>query len=206
MGQNETIPTTLSARQETAARLIAEDEVSDEKIADAVGVARSTLSRWRQEPAFRQRVTEHIATIREQVLSSGWARVDKRIGLLAKNINRVERIIGENENHPDVIDRPGASTGLIFREVTPGRFGDVVTYKVATNLLAEQRAALRDLAQQAGQLTEKLDVNFDPTALSDEELEAIARRKGAGRARAEAAGGTEEVPEGEVVSATPPDE
>lgn len=45
--------------RETAALLIAEDLLTDEKIADTVGKSRKQVFRWSKHPAFKSRVAEH---------------------------------------------------------------------------------------------------------------------------------------------------
>ena len=83
-----------TARQERAAWLVAEDEMSDEKIAQEIGIHRDTLFEWKKIPEFKARVAEHVAQITHQVMHSGYCRVDKRLALLNRNVNRLEAIIG----------------------------------------------------------------------------------------------------------------
>ena len=167
---------------ERAAWLVAEDNLTDEEIAAEVKITRRQLTNWKLRPDFSARVSWHIAQITERVLSSGYCRTDKRVALLGKNIKRLEAVVAAQAQDPRVSDQPGAETGLITRKDIPTRFGTIQEYGVAVGILAEERALLKHIAQEAGQWTERLNVNFDPSALSDEELEAIARRTSGGGA------------------------
>jgi len=80
-------------KQERASRLVAEDDLSDEKIAAEVGIHRDTLFEWKKLPEFKARVAEHVAEITYQIMHSGYCRVDKRLALLNKNVNRLEAVI-----------------------------------------------------------------------------------------------------------------
>ena len=170
----------MHARKEEAARLIAEDDLTDEQIAQRVGITDRQLRNWKQEPDFAAAVNAHILLIRDQILSRGFARVEKRVQLLDKNVRRLEAIVEAQKSNPDVQDHPAADTGLIFYKETPTRTGMAEEFFVHTTLLAEQRAQLGDIAKHAGQWIDRISANFDPSLLTDEELEAIARRAGRG--------------------------
>lgn len=73
IGQNRT---GLSVKQERVALLVAEDELTDEQIAEDAGVARSTLALWKLRPAIVVRVAEHVEAFKDRALSNGFA--DKR--------------------------------------------------------------------------------------------------------------------------------
>ena len=86
-GQNGT---RLTGRQGKAARLVAEDELTDAEIAARVKVGRSTLDRWKRRPAFAARVAEHREAFRARILAevvapcslrsphATWAEADPR--------------------------------------------------------------------------------------------------------------------------------
>ena len=79
---------------ERAARLVAEDDLTDEVIAEQSKITDRQLRNWKQLPEFKARVAEHVAEITHQIMHSGYCRVDKRLALLNKNVNRLEAIIG----------------------------------------------------------------------------------------------------------------
>lgn len=157
----------LSTRMEKAARLVAEDDLTDENIAVEVKISKRQLENWKQLPEFRARVKEHITQITEQILSSGYCRIDKRVELLGKNINRLESIIKAQASSDEVSGQPGAETGLIFRKDVPTRFGTTKEYSVATSILAEERAILKHIAQETGDWVERIAGNISlDTALA----------------------------------------
>lgn len=78
---------------EKAARMVAEDEETDEKIAAEAKITRRQLANWKNLPEFKARVAEHVAEITHQVMHSGYCRVDKRLALLNKNVYRLEAIV-----------------------------------------------------------------------------------------------------------------
>lgn len=168
----------MHARKEEAARLLAEDDLTDEEIARRAGITRRQLTTWKQDPSFRQAVNEHVALIRDQILSRGYARVEKRVQLLDTNLRRLEAIVEAQRENPDVRGHPGADTGLIFYKEIPTRTGKAEEFFVHTALLAEERALLSDIAKHTGQWIDRISANFDPSILTDEELETIARRNG----------------------------
>jgi hypothetical protein len=165
----------LPARQEKAAFLVAEDVKTDEEISDECEIDRSTLHRWRQKPEFKKRVNEHIQVITERVISTGVARVDRRVSAENKRWLDLHKIIEEQSTNPKVSDQAGGGTGLIFSRPVVNKAGDIETeYFVHTPLLAEIRNLEVHVAKELGQYVERIAHKFDPSALSDEELEAIA--------------------------------
>lgn len=69
-------------QRETAALLVAQDDLSDEKIAKKLKIDRRTLTRWKHVKEFRLRVDEHLDEIRRAILRFP----------ISKKIYRVERI------------------------------------------------------------------------------------------------------------------
>ena len=141
IGQNRTVrPPRLSraekreqerrGKQENAARLVAEDDLPDEKIAEAVGIARSTLSEWKLLPEFKVRVAEHVAEITHQIMHSGYCRIDKRLTLLNKNVNRLEAIIGaKREQVESILDEVGDDLLGADKEIEGELLGDFLAKK-----------------------------------------------------------------------------
>lgn len=163
----------MNARKARAARLVAEDNLTDEAIAEQAKVTRRQLTNWKRESAFRQAVAEHIAQITQQILSEGIARVDKRLAAKQDRWRRLQRAIEEQANNPQVRDQPGGRSGFLFYREIPTRFGQIEEYTLQTGVSAEMRALEMDAAKEAGQYVERLHVRFDPTALTDEQLKEI---------------------------------
>lgn|GEM_PF-3269057 len=67
-------PFPWTARKLDAARLVAEDSLSDERIAAKVGIDRRQLTRWKSVPQFIAKVEGIIATLGERSLRFAVAR------------------------------------------------------------------------------------------------------------------------------------
>ena len=93
MSGNVRLGSLPNARMEQAAWLVAEDELTDELIAEKCKITDRQLRRWKLLPEFKARVAEHVAEITHQIMHSGYCRVDKRLALLNKNVQRLEAVI-----------------------------------------------------------------------------------------------------------------
>jgi hypothetical protein len=170
MIQNETV-FTWTAQRERAALLLAEDELSDEKIAEACGVKRVTLHRWKQHPEFAERIADHVQALEAEMLKFSIAKRRTRIAALEDRWERMQRIITERAVNEDlgvyyhernaetqevtaVRIAPGWTTGLLVRKETK----DTIEFKVDTGLLNELRAHEEQAAKELGQWTEKKDL------------------------------------------------
>jgi hypothetical protein len=61
----------LTARRVKAAQLVAEDSLSDERIAAAVGISRRGLAKWKQQPAFIELVNEIAEKLAAEIRGKG---------------------------------------------------------------------------------------------------------------------------------------
>jgi transposase-like protein len=147
-----------------AAALLAQDELTDEEIAQRVGVARQTLTRWKVEPDFLDMITEHTARVQSAML-----RLD-----IAKRHKRVEKLDILHEKSWSVIearaaampnDAPGTKTGLLVHQVKQVGAGPSATivdeYVVDTALMKEIRAIQEQAAAELGQKVDKVAVTGD---------------------------------------------
>lgn len=133
-GQNRT---TLSAKQARAALLLAEDELSDEQIAEQVGIARSTLALWKDRPAIVARVVAHSEAFKQVVLSAGFA--DKRARI--KELDAMGRDLLAKLRSGDY------ERGDVKLSAT----GEQVTIRVIDNATITQvRGLFDDLAREVG--------------------------------------------------------
>jgi|SRR5579872_1749843 len=150
--------TTRSQKQEQAAVLVAEDELSDEAIAERVGISRMTLHRWKRDAAFQQRVTEILASFGLSLQRYSIARKDKRMAAYQNRWDRMKRLMDARAADPSMEGVPGGRTGLIVRHVKrvgpPSDARQVETYTVDTGFMAEMLAIERQAAQEAGQWKE----------------------------------------------------
>lgn len=170
-----------TSRREKAARLVAEDELSNEQIAAEVGVKRQSLDRWKQHPDFRARVVSILVDIRAAILQEGIAIRENRIKALNERHARMRQVIAERAEAPETLDVAGGRTGLIVHNVKGVGKGDdfqlIDLYEVDTGLLKELREHEKQAAQEVGQWTEKREVlgKIKLEALDDEELEQLER-------------------------------
>src|SRR5207244_540087 len=72
----------LTSRQRLAARLVAEDALTDTAIAEAAGVVQRTLERWKRRPAFVALVAELREAFRRRVLTEAFADKAARVRAL----------------------------------------------------------------------------------------------------------------------------
>jgi ParB-like chromosome segregation protein Spo0J len=144
---------------ELAAELVAEGELSLDAIAERVGVARSTLRRWRQHPQFNARVDEALAGFRAAIRSNGLAVRERRVKALNDRWKKLLQVVEERAVDPARQNVPGGKSGLLVHNVKGVGKGDdfrvIDLYEVDTGLLRELREIERQIAQELGQWTEK---------------------------------------------------
>lgn len=133
-GQNRT---TLTAKQAQAARLLAEDEQTDEEIADTLGIARSTLALWKKNPEVTSAITAHVEAFKDRALAEGFADKRARIAALNGSAQDIMRWLAENEYERE--------------EVKVAANGEHVSYKIFDQArYAQFRGALDDIAKEMG--------------------------------------------------------
>jgi len=152
-------------KAERAARLVADDTLSDEQIAAKLRIARSTLSRWKAHPEFQARVRAIVSEYREAILAEGIADKQNRILALNERWRRLQQVIEERARDPDMAKVPGGKTGLLVRQLKSIGVGEnntvVEEYVVDVGLLRELRAHEQQAAQELGQWVEKTDQKLD---------------------------------------------
>lgn len=163
-----------TGRREQAALLVAQDDLTNEQIAETVGITRQALDKWKLHPDFRARVQEHRDAWRAEIKAKGIAERQNRVDSYNDLHDRMQRVIEARAvEHADV---PGGNTGLLVRTAKlvkvyksdgdqEGEDGetlysakrDVIVYEYAvdTALLKEMREHKKQAAQDLGQWTEK---------------------------------------------------
>jgi hypothetical protein len=145
-----------------AAQLVAEDELSDEKIAEAVGCARSTLWSWKKEPAVAALIDEIRAEIDAEILKRGIARRARRVRAQDDRWMRMQRLLDARAAAPEMQGVVGGDTGLLVHRIKSLGAGEnfctVDEYEVDGVLLRELREHEKQAAQELGQWTNQLDV------------------------------------------------
>lgn len=143
-----------------AAELVADDALTDEQIAAAVGISRRTLHAWRQTPEFVARVEERRQAQREAIEAKGIADKRNRIGYLNERHAAMRLIVKERGEHEDMAGVPGGATGYVVcttKAIGMGANQQVVEeYAVDTGLLREFRAHEQQAAQELGEWVEKV--------------------------------------------------
>ena len=142
-----------------AAVLLADDEITNEHIAESVGVSVTTLWRWRQEPEFQERVAEHTAALHAAMLRHAIAKRHKRIAVLDRLHTKAIAVIDARAEGMAGEDAPGADTGLLvksYKQVGQGPAAQLMEeFAVDTGLLREIRAIEEQAAKELGQWIEK---------------------------------------------------
>jgi hypothetical protein len=82
---------TLEPAQLAAAALVAVDERTDAAIARSAGVDRSTLWRWKQQPAFMAEVARAREAFRRRVLSRQFADKHRRVIALNQSARKLHK-------------------------------------------------------------------------------------------------------------------
>lgn len=155
--------------KEQAALLLAQDELTDEAIADQLGTGRTTLWEWKQRPEFDARVEAHREEWRKRVRKRGIAVAENRVAALQDRWERMKRIIAERGEADIMQDVPGGRTGLLCytkKSLGAGPMAQVVDeFELDAALLRELREHEKQAAQELGQWTDRQDVTSDGKAL-----------------------------------------
>lgn len=152
-----------SGRRERAALLVAQDELSDEQIAESVNVTRRALAKWKRAPEFAARVADLVAAMREAVRARGIAERQNRVDALNERWELMRKIVAERAAAQEMAQIAGGKTGLLVRQlkqVGVGREAQVVEeFSVDTGLLRELREHEKQAAIELGQWQEKREVS-----------------------------------------------
>lgn len=152
-------PLQWSKRHEQAAVLVADDRLTDEQIAEQIGISARMLYIWKAHPEFAAKVSEHVEKFAAVTLKRGIARRERRVEALNDRWKRMLRVIDERAEDPDISHVAGGTTGLIVHDVKGVGKGDdfqlIDIYGVDTGLLKELREHEKQAAQELGQWTEK---------------------------------------------------
>lgn len=148
-----------TTQRETAARLVADDLVTDDQIAAECGVSRQALANWKKAPEFQARVEEHLAATRAAILSAGIAERQNRIDAYNDRWNRMRQVIEERAADPVMQDVPGGRTGLLVHQTKAIGTGANQTiideYAFDAALVRELRAHEEQAAKELGQWIDK---------------------------------------------------
>ena len=174
-----------NTKRDQAAVDVARDQETEEAVATALGVTRMTLWRWKQHPAFQQRVEQHRAEFRAVVRRRGIAVIENRVERLDRDWRKMRAVIesraeeaksqraaneamieealrlGSDERQIAKLERelpyvaPGMESGLVVRDYKGNGPFIREVFAVDTGLLAEIRAHEQQAAKELGQWVEK---------------------------------------------------
>lgn len=144
-----------------AALLLAEDELTDEQIADHVGIHRQTLANWKKDSGFAGLIGDQIGRLNAAMLRLPIAKKRERLKTLNTLHQKAMAVIEERaEDMQD--EATGTATGLMVRQIKIVRSGDDVTvqreYVVDVALMREIRALEEQAAKELGQWVDKREV------------------------------------------------
>lgn len=174
----------MTAKRMEAATLIAADYLSDEQIAQKIGVNRGTIWRWRQEPEYVARIDSIRLEMIEKIRRRGIANKDWRIKQLQDHILKLLELREERMANPDLAKI--SKTGLVVHDVKGvGKGADfqmVDTYSLDVGWSKEFRETMKQAAQESGQWVDKVasttpdgseEANSGGVALSPEDQERL---------------------------------
>ena len=153
-----------TSQKHEAALLLAENDLSDREIATKVGISRTSLHKWKQDPEFAAQVGDHIGQIQAAMLRHAIAKKHKRLKVLDELHDKLRQVIDERAaDYAETRDAPaGGGTGLIVRQlkqIGSGRDAQVVEeFGVDTGTVREIRALHEQAAKELGQWVEKSQV------------------------------------------------
>lgn len=151
----------LTNEQARAAQLVADGDFTFPQIAEQIGISRQSLLAWRKRPEFIQRVAEIREDYRQAIRQRGVAILEKRVEAQNDRWRRMQRVIQERAEAPEMENVPGGKTGLMIRRLKMLGTGENATvveeFEVDTGLLREIREVEKIAAQELGQWTEKVE-------------------------------------------------
>ncbi len=161
--------------RERAAQLVADDRLTDVRIAAKAGVSERSLERWKLVPEFAARIQEHVTKFRERITNEGLAQKENRVALIRSRLDDLNGIINSRGKLPEHQTAPGKTVtqkGLQTRELksvrvtipsTDPELGDremlelFEQYAIDTATLSEERALLVHLATEMGDWKHKME-------------------------------------------------
>jgi transcriptional regulator with XRE-family HTH domain len=162
-GSNNSLLPVLSEQKQRAVRLLVQDKLTDEKIAEACGVTRQTITNWKREPDFIAAMHEVAAEVAQALYDLPITHRRNRVVDLQTIRDKLMQVITERGMSPEMAGIAGGETGLLTRRMTKVGHGKeteyVWEYAVDVGMLKELRATLEQAAKELGQWVERVDDN-----------------------------------------------
>jgi hypothetical protein len=157
-----------SQSSHTAAALLADDNLTDEQIAEQAGISRRTLARWKDHPEFVAQVQQVVGQLERAALRLAIAQRRKRVARLNTDWLKLQQVRDERGTDPKMVGIPGGQTGLLVhreRAIGTGRNQTIIDeYEVDTGLLKALLDHEKQAAQELGQWSDKLEHGGIPGA------------------------------------------
>lgn len=149
-----------------AALMLAEDEFSDARIAEKVGVTRRGLAKWKQHPDFTARIQEHVADLEASVKQFAIAKKRNRVARQNADWLRLQVVREERAASPDMAAVPGGSTGLLVKQykvIGAGPSAQLVEeYVLDTGLVRSQGELEKQAAGEVGDDATRVQIGGIP--------------------------------------------
>jgi predicted DNA-binding protein (UPF0251 family) len=162
----------LTPKQLQAVQLLALDDLSDEQIAEQVGVRARTLYRWKHEPAVQAAISDAKQVIADAIRLEGIANKQNRITAQVERWNALEQIRQARAVDEQLTRFPGGETGFVTAELKLVKVidetsddGTNVSYRefwvhgFDASLWNAYLSVEKMTAQETGQWEDKLNVN-----------------------------------------------
>lgn len=155
----------LTTNQRLAARLIAENELTFERIAEEIGVSQLTLANWRTRDDFQQVVRDVGESIVQKTSTLKYADRNRRIGALNNLAESMEQIIRERAEWYTKNDEnaPGGRSGLIVRTrraIGNGKVVEIIEEdQLDRALVSEYKDTLIHIAKERGEWSDKKELS-----------------------------------------------
>ena len=176
--QHKATPWTWTRPRKRAAVLLAEDALTDQQIADTLGIDRATLHHWKKRPEFAAAVRRLADELGEVARRHAIGRKTRRLQALDARWHALQRLIAERAADPALQHVPGGQTGLLVRTLKSIGGGpavrEVEDFTLDAALLKELREHEKQAAQELGQWSERRQV----TGQDGGALEVVVKRLG----------------------------
>lgn len=160
---NPNAPFPWTPQREQCAIHLAEDQMSDNRITQKLGIHPSTLHTWKCHPEFAARVDKLTNAMRDRVRRRGLGMKEYRLKCLIDRHEKLLQIAEERAADKEIKKAPGGTTGYVTRELKKIGSGDdselIEEFPVDTGFLNEIRAHEKQFAQEAGEWTEKKEIS-----------------------------------------------
>lgn len=150
--------------QERAARLAAQDELSDAQVARQCGIDRRTLTRWKEQPEFQEQIERRRRVWRHERETQSVAKRRTHLPSLDSRWKDLWGIVAERADSPEMQNVPGGRTGFLYsRQKTyryAGKVYAVTNHYLDSKLLRQFRALEVQAAKQSGQWGEPFETSI----------------------------------------------